>query len=391
MPSEHEGINSDQAPLDFWERRKAIRESTLTVQQKLLLTVIADYEGQGECWASVVTLSRDVSLKERQTRYILSNLISDGIVLKTERSGQTSLLNVNWETLLPLQRSAGVHCTAGVHSGAPHPGTTVQGRAAVECTPPLQPTAAKPPKNIHLTSKEPPPPRAERDSGSMSTRQAWVEEVEEELISLGVDDIGCLQKAMAAGMVEPQIRELIRHFREHQSANGWKPQALHHRLSKVSPKLLSDRGWPTPSLGRQKPQSVEDTPESKAGRAKAVQEVQEKTQAWEKLESEFGEILNGMTKADQDKLLSRLRPVVFRNLRNVTRDQPAKFRQRRLELLKLLAADHQESISDEPVSNGSRTKEKRKQNAQPGRVRTDPEKYSRLPVTEIPKRAPTRG
>ena len=64
----------------FWEQRRLIRQSKLSVQTKWLLTVLVDYCGNDDwCFPSQETLSADLSMTDRNVRRLLRSAIGDGV------------------------------------------------------------------------------------------------------------------------------------------------------------------------------------------------------------------------------------------------------------------------------------------------------------------------
>ena len=85
----------------FWDRRRLIRESALSAQEKWLVSVIADYAGNSdECFAKQETLANDCSLSRRHLRRVLSGLEGVG-VLKIERRGKrkSNLYAISWDVV----------------------------------------------------------------------------------------------------------------------------------------------------------------------------------------------------------------------------------------------------------------------------------------------------
>lgn len=120
-------IEPKQEP-EFWRRRRLIRESTLTAQQRLLLFVLADYSGTSDtCWPAASSIADDMGLKERQVRSLLSELKAIGVITCVRRGmGRSNLTRVDWDRIpsrqdlqptahQDLQQSAGqdMQSTAG--------------------------------------------------------------------------------------------------------------------------------------------------------------------------------------------------------------------------------------------------------------------------------------
>lgn len=98
---------------ELWRRRRLIRESSLTAQQKLLLYVLADYIGKKtSCYPASSTLADDIGLKVRQLHNLLKELRDLGIVERKRRGrGDTNLTAVIWDRI-PQRPDA--HCSAGL-------------------------------------------------------------------------------------------------------------------------------------------------------------------------------------------------------------------------------------------------------------------------------------
>jgi len=94
---------------EFWERRKMIRLSALSTQQKLVLFVLADYGGDnGSAFPSQQTLASDVSLSIRQIRRVLVALRKAGI-LTTETRGRRHSYLIHWD---PIADTSPTNATA---------------------------------------------------------------------------------------------------------------------------------------------------------------------------------------------------------------------------------------------------------------------------------------
>ncbi len=141
---------SDTRPT-LWERRRLIRESSLTIQQKCLLMIIDDYCGDsGDCFASVPTLADNVSLRVRQTQGLVRSLEQLEVIYRTDRPGRSALMGINWQV---VQRTAGVQQNAGVQRDAPEGCSPMQGRGATGCGGGVQPSAYELPFNTPVTPK----------------------------------------------------------------------------------------------------------------------------------------------------------------------------------------------------------------------------------------------
>ena len=183
----------DGASPSFWDRRRLIRESGLTVQQKLLLFIMADYIGDNEAaFVSRPTLARDMSLKQRQTRNVIQSL--EGRILEiNQRPGRTNLVRINWAG---VQSSALVQPAAPVQPIAGEGVQPIAGGGAPECTGGVQPIALEHTSNTHSTS-----------SGThKSARTRFVPPTVEEVKAY------CDERGKG---VDPE------QFVDHYTANGW--------------------------------------------------------------------------------------------------------------------------------------------------------------------------
>lgn len=184
-----------------------------------------------------------------------------------------------------------------------------------DVTPMSQPSSS----SISTSNKTPPPLTSADSPNRESARSpAWVEEVEEVLLNeFGVEDLGCLQKAIAAGLIEPAIRELLRYFSEHREANGWGPEVLHYRLSSAKPVLTSEKGWPKPSPEARKQQEQQRRQESRQQSENLHQQKHQSTKEQalqehlQKLEKQFGAELDALSRSELIKLSRQVKaPIV---------------------------------------------------------------------------------
>ena len=144
----------DKPESEFWRRRRLIRESNLSAQQKLLLYIVADYAGDsGECYVGRTRLAADLSLSVRQVRYLIQSAERAGVVAVDVRGGRTNLYRIQWEG---VQSVAGVQCTARVQPIAGEGCNPLHGGGAVDCTGGVQPIAPKHKENTQLTPKRTP-------------------------------------------------------------------------------------------------------------------------------------------------------------------------------------------------------------------------------------------
>jgi hypothetical protein len=105
--------------LSFWDKRRLIRESSLSIQIKWLLTVLADYAGEKE-WSfpSQTTLARDLSVTRRHVISLLKQAISKKKVIEVKRRRrQTNEYRIAWDALSELQVT--IETVLDVNSGAP--------------------------------------------------------------------------------------------------------------------------------------------------------------------------------------------------------------------------------------------------------------------------------
>jgi hypothetical protein len=130
----------------------AIRQE-LTGLHRLALVELAAYSNiNGVAFPAVATVARSLGVKQRQARYILSDLVREGFLLRQERPGKTALWCLNCslygthpeelQVPEPRQSSAG-----GV--GSPVPGTP-----AVQCRGGRQSSAGRI-KPVKTTKKKP--------------------------------------------------------------------------------------------------------------------------------------------------------------------------------------------------------------------------------------------
>lgn len=177
----------------------------------------------------------------------------------------------------------------------------------------------------------PPPPLLSADCAASESAPtaAWVAAVEAELLDLGIDDLSCLQDALAAGLIEPAIRELLRHYREHQQAQDWTPKALHYRLRTAKTTLPSDRGWPQPgpAAQRQQAQSEQQRQQQRQQAQREQQQAQREqqqaaerqrkalaAQTYDALDRQFGKILDNLSSAAAQQLAASVSSDLARRL-----------------------------------------------------------------------------
>lgn len=102
----------------------------------LMLLAIADFaDDDGRAYPSVPTLARKCRMKERNARYILSELVDSGeLSTQTGKGPRGANVYKIKLTCLGVQRSAGVQSIAGVQQSAPNPCNPVPHTPATQCS-----------------------------------------------------------------------------------------------------------------------------------------------------------------------------------------------------------------------------------------------------------------
>lgn len=91
--------------LSFWNKRSLIRESSLPVTLKWLLTILADYSGDDE-WAfpNQATIARDLCCHQRHAKRLLKQLRDDGLIeVKQRRGRRSNQYRILWKCLGGIQ------------------------------------------------------------------------------------------------------------------------------------------------------------------------------------------------------------------------------------------------------------------------------------------------
>lgn len=131
--------------------------------------------------------------------------------------------------------------------------------------------------------------------------------------------VGCpaaaIDQAQARGVSPAELMGLVVHFSEHAKRNGWGPGALFNRVANHTPGLIAARGWPDEKLVSVKRRSAAADAHIEQEQARRQQQADELSAELAHLETEQGDILNGMTVKERVELLKTLplRPVERRH------------------------------------------------------------------------------